>query len=194
MARMNGDGKRRIVASALKLIARLGPNAASVRAITKAAGVTEAALYRHFASKNELLLEIYRSLVGEMIEEKRAIAAGDAPLRLRFERWIRVSYESFDHDRAAFSFVLLTEHRFPKSARGVTTSQGRIFMEMYAAAARRGEARNMPAELAMSHFTGVMLNIPRLINAGRLKGPARQYASGVTDAVCRLLLRRDGRG
>jgi len=193
MPQKSSDGKSRIVASALKLVARHGPHAASVRAITSAAGVTEGALYRHFASKDALLLEIYRNLVGAMIEEKKAIAADDAPLRSRVERWIRVSYESFDRDRAAFSFVLLTEHKFPKSARGITTSQSRIFIDMYTSAVDRGEAHDVSAELAMSHFTGVMLNIPRLINSGRLKGPAKPYVPAVADAVCRMLVRGDGR-
>jgi hypothetical protein len=45
----------------------------------------------------------------------------------------------------------------------------------------------MPPELALSHFTGLMLNVPRLINEGTLEGPASRYVDDVADAVWRAL-------
>lgn len=51
--------KEKIFEAALKLFSEKGFNASSVRDITKEAGVTVAALYNHFRSKNELLKAIY---------------------------------------------------------------------------------------------------------------------------------------
>ena len=51
-----------------------------------------------------------------------------------------------------------------------------------------GQARVPPltAELGMGHFTGVMLNVPRLINDGMLSGPAGTYTGEVLNALTRI--------
>jgi AcrR family transcriptional regulator len=50
--------RERILASATRLFAELGFAGASMPAIAKAAGITAGAIYKHFESKGELLLEV----------------------------------------------------------------------------------------------------------------------------------------
>jgi AcrR family transcriptional regulator len=50
----------RILASAARLFAQHGFEGASMPAIAKAAGITAGAIYKHFESKGELLLEVVR--------------------------------------------------------------------------------------------------------------------------------------
>jgi len=53
-----------IVRAATLLFAEKGIDAASMREIAQAAGVREAAIYRHFAGKDDLAREIFASWYG----------------------------------------------------------------------------------------------------------------------------------
>jgi AcrR family transcriptional regulator len=55
--------RQRIVAAAVSLFAEQGFDATSVNQVVQRAQVAKGALYHHFASKDELLYEVYRELV-----------------------------------------------------------------------------------------------------------------------------------
>ncbi len=175
------------MAAAVRLIARNGVKATTVRSIAREAGVTDGALYRHYTSKEELYIDVYTCIVTDMIRAKQAVAFSDAPVRQKLRAWVRVSYDFFDRHPDAFTFVLLTPHDLPESKREIMRAQGTIFINVVRQAQVAGEMKSIPPELALSHFTGLMLNVPRLINEGVLKGPARGYVDEVTNAVYRVL-------
>jgi AcrR family transcriptional regulator len=187
MSTTRKNKKQDLVDAAVRLVAREGIQAATVRSITRAAGVTEGALYRHFPSKAELYRDVYTQIVAEMIRAKETIAGSDAPMRDKLHEWVRVSYEFFDRHADAFTFVLLTPHEFTEGERRIATIQGLILMELIERAQANGEVRRVPPALALSHVTGVMLNVPRFINEGALKGPASQYTDDVSAAIWRML-------
>jgi AcrR family transcriptional regulator len=180
------NSKEDIIESAIWLVAREGMQAATIRAIARRAGITEGAIYRHFTSKIELLQEIYERLVAKMAEDKKRIAGNTDPFGEKLHEWIRITYEFYDEYPEAFTFVLLTPHNLDME---VFHKQGKIFIRMVQAAQRTGEARKIKAPLALSHFTGVTLNVTRLINEGTLRGPAIQYVEEVSGAVHRMCLK-----
>jgi AcrR family transcriptional regulator len=55
-----GSTRERILASAARLFAEHGFEGASMPAIAKASGITAGAIYKHFKSKGELLLEVVK--------------------------------------------------------------------------------------------------------------------------------------
>src|SRR5688572_18844777 len=67
----HGDVPRALVASAVEIIERDGPDALTVREAVKAVGVTHGAAYRHFKDKTELLAAVaeqaYRDLRGKLL-------------------------------------------------------------------------------------------------------------------------------
>jgi AcrR family transcriptional regulator len=72
-----GSGTReRLLAAAQELIEEGGYGAAPVLAIAERAGVAAGTLYRHFPSKAELFLEVFRSVCAG--EERAMLAAADA--------------------------------------------------------------------------------------------------------------------
>jgi AcrR family transcriptional regulator len=80
--------RERLLAAAQALIEEGGYGAASVIAIAARAGVAAGTLYRHFASKEELFVEVFRSVCGREERAMRAAAAGmadDAPAAQRLE-------------------------------------------------------------------------------------------------------------
>ena len=64
--------------AALRQLAQSGPTGLSVSAIGKELGVSGPALYRYFASRDELLTELVIDAYGDLAESLRA-AASDAP-------------------------------------------------------------------------------------------------------------------
>src|SRR5438128_12593927 len=67
--------RERILAVARDLFYRRGIHAVGVDAIAEAAGTNKMTLYRHFASKDELVAECLREFVREKDAEWDAIAA-----------------------------------------------------------------------------------------------------------------------
>lgn len=172
-----------IVAATVRLAARQGVTGASIRQIASEAGVTEGALYRHFDSKDDLCQQAYQQIVTDMAEEKEQIVrSSEKQLSLRLRQWIHLSYGYFDQYPEAFTYVLLTSYDFAES--DIVLRQSRMLAELLAAANRDGEFPDMDPALAVSHFSGLMLNIPRLINEGTLPGPALQYVDSIASAVC----------
>src|SRR5215469_2654572 len=71
-----GTKRPAIVRAATKLFARGGVDATSMRDIADASGIREAAIYRHFASKEELSREIFTSWYGWYSRQLREIVHG----------------------------------------------------------------------------------------------------------------------
>jgi AcrR family transcriptional regulator len=69
--------RERLLGAALELIEEGGYSSASVAAIAARAGVAAGTLYRHFSSKEQLFVEVFRAVCDR---EERAIAAAAASL------------------------------------------------------------------------------------------------------------------
>jgi AcrR family transcriptional regulator len=69
--------RERLLAAAQQLIEEGGYGAATVAAIADRAGVAAGTLYRHFASKEELFVELFRAVCSR---EERAMRAAAAPV------------------------------------------------------------------------------------------------------------------
>ncbi len=185
-AKRNGNTKQELISAAVRLGARGGPAAITIGAIARQVGITEAAVYRHFRSKDALLCHAYALIIDEMIAEKRHLIALDAPLREKLGEWVSLAYAYFDRSPDAYMFALLTPHVGPQ-ADHVATGHDGLFRELFERARATGEARPIEVELAMGHFAGVVLSVPRLIHEGILKGPASAYVEEVSAAVGRML-------
>ncbi len=189
MAKTRSNTKNRLIDTTIKLAASGGNEAATIQAIASDVGITEAAIYRHFASKEELRWAAYKQTVEQMIHGKELLVESDLPLRQKILAWVRLTYAYFDKLPDAFTYVLLTPQ--PKlrerADREITTRQGALFLRLMKTSGAAGEIRDIKPEVALSHFTGLMLNVPRLIREGALTGPATQYADEVAAAVWCIL-------
>jgi AcrR family transcriptional regulator len=61
--------EKRIVAAAVRLFAEQGFDGTSVQEIVEEASVTKGALYHYFESKNDLLFEIYHTLIARQLAD-----------------------------------------------------------------------------------------------------------------------------
>jgi len=169
------------------VVAQGGPEAATIRAIAKDMGVNEAALYRHYKSKEQILWDAYARIVEDMAREKRALARSTAGFRAILREWIRLSFDYFDNHPDAFAYVLLLPPPGSVRATDIVSLQGRIFLTLVRRALMAHEIRVISPQLALSHFSGILLNVPRLIREGTLRGPAMQYVDEVAEAAWRAL-------
>ncbi len=187
MGRPSKINREAIVDCAVRLVARNGHRSTTVRSISEAMGVNEATLYRYYRSKDEFLWDAYVRVVEKMAKEKENLVAAPLSFREKLREWVRLTFAYFDGHPDAFTYVLLLPPPTCVGDAEITHTQGRIFMTLAQQARERGEIRDIPPELALSHFSGVMLNVPRLIVAKTLRGPASFYADEVADAAWRTL-------
>ena len=183
--------RENLVDAAVRLAAQNGVDATSVRTIAREAGVTEAMLYRHFKSKDELWRDVYTRIVEEMVRDKAALLGDSAPIRQRIHEWVRLTYEYYDGNRDAFTYVLLMPSSFAEKLGDIYYKHGRLFKQLLEEGRQRGELRHdIDMTLALSLFSGVLLNVPRSINDGLLDGPAAHYIDAVAESAWQLLKAR----
>ena len=120
-----------------------------------------------------------------MASAKEAVVENSAAMGVKIHDWVRLTYEYFDTYPDAFTYVLLTPHDFPDELNEIATRQGRMLMEMLDPISR-ARVPPLTGELALSHFTGLMLNVPRLINEGALSGTASSFTEEVVNALLQV--------
>jgi AcrR family transcriptional regulator len=81
----HGDLRNALVAAAAKLAEQSGPQAVTVRAAARAAGVTPTAAYRHFENHEQLLSaakdEAQERMANAMLTQVRALPENEDPVR-----------------------------------------------------------------------------------------------------------------
>jgi AcrR family transcriptional regulator len=101
--------RQRLLAAAQELIEQGGYGAASVIAIADRAGVAAGTLYRHFASKEELFVDVFRSVCAREERAMRAAAAelpADSPAVRRLETVLtRFAERALRNPRLAWALI-----------------------------------------------------------------------------------------
>ncbi len=172
--------------AAIRLGAQQGVHAATIRTIAKEAGVTEGAIYKHFQNKEDLIRDAYTAIVNEMVRDKEVLVKADLPFSYAVSAWVKLTYEYFDGNRDAFTYVLLMPQSMADTLGEIYTRQGMLFRSFLRHAQETNQARVMDTDLAVALFAGVILNIPRLINEGALEAPAMQYADEIAETILKI--------
>jgi AcrR family transcriptional regulator len=101
--------RERLLTAAQELIEQGGYGAASVIAIAERAGVAAGTLYRHFTSKEELFVEVFRAVCAREERAMRAAAAemgDDAPAVRRLETVLsRFAERALRNPRLAWALI-----------------------------------------------------------------------------------------
>ena len=185
----HGALRQALVDAALEIIERRGPKALSMRAVARRAGVSSAAPYRHFCSRDELLAAVSEEGFSTLAEHIReAIAAHpDAPLA-RFGE-TGVAYVRFAAAHPAHYAVMCTPGLFDKTAhpsvQAAASDALALLFEAIADCQSSGLVRSdPPADLAMVAWSAVH-GLASLISSGQLS--ALGLASRDVDSLARTL-------
>jgi AcrR family transcriptional regulator len=127
-----------IVRAATSLFATKGVDATSMREIADAAGVREAAIYRYFASKEELSREIFVSWYGWYSRQLREIVRGRGGTREKVYGAARLELSAAVEHTEAFTYFCENEARFLRS---LPTSVPRV-RDVVVELIKQGQARS----------------------------------------------------
>lgn len=131
----HGDLPRALVAAALGLIERLGPETFTLREVAAAVGVTHGAAYRHFADKTALLAAVsqegYRALAARLADVAASVK-GDPPSRIRAlaSAYVEFAIERPAHYRVMWGARLNEDGRFPALEAAIGTAFEIMVSEM----------------------------------------------------------------
>lgn len=176
--------RARLIRAAIAIAARDGLAAATTAAIAAEAGVAEGTLYRHFDSKDDLLIAAYREMKTEVFIK----SAGDVDASLsppeRLKRGWKAIYLAYRADADAFAFgqrfaeSALAEREGGEAARAL----GKLVADLRRAGLASGHFRNLPADLLGNLF---FAPISALLKA-ELKG--RRWTDAEIDAAASAVL------
>lgn len=163
------DTKTRLMRAAMDIVARDGFQAATTAAIAESAGLAEGTLYRHYKSKEDLLLAVYRQIKAEVFESMRASSAPGASLETQFRGlWIAV-WTAYREDMTAFTFG----QRFgesPLSRIDGGAAHEPMIQHIHAlidAGQSAGQIKPVPRETLLVFFFAPLTGLLKQANAGR---------------------------
>ncbi len=172
--------------AALQLFVERGVHATGIREIAKHAGCSEAALYRHWSNKDDLVDKLFREHLVEVTDLLSAAIAAEATIPAKIEAAVRACYKLYDEQPLVFRFVLLVQHEVSKNIDGEQRMPHDVVIELAEAAKKAGEAKGDAVVLAAA-LIGVFLQTATYVLYGRLPGPLSAYAKTVAATAMRIL-------
>ena len=104
------DTRDRIERAAIQLFAEKGVDATSVRDVARVVDISEGALYRHFAGKDELVWEAFERNYVLFAGRLESLAQVERTARGKLAAMIRGFCQAHDEDPLLFRFLLFVQH------------------------------------------------------------------------------------
>lgn len=100
--------KKQIVDAARKLIVRRGSEHVTIRGLAKEVGISEAAIYRHFRSKRDILSFLADDLTENLLHDVDHMEENDTPSLDAIENTLKIHFSSIEQ-RKGMTFQVLAE-------------------------------------------------------------------------------------
>jgi AcrR family transcriptional regulator len=160
--------RERIEEESIKLFASRGIAETSVRDITRAVGISEGALYRHFESKDDLVWQAFEHNYTSFATELDSLASQPVSVKDKIAAMIRGFCRAHDENPTLFNFLVFVQHgqlsKLPADAPTPVTVMRRVI-------ARAIEQRELPAQdpdLATALVLGTVLQPATFAAYGRI--------------------------
>ncbi len=175
--------RSKVERAAIELFAARGTDGVSIAEIAAAAGVSQGALYRHYASKDALASSLFAVAYSQTGADLDAIASRQTGFRARIGDMVRHFCAIYDSDPALFRFMLIAQHDLlPCLPRGQRTPVDAI-ADTVAAAVQTGEIDPVDADAAAAVVIGVVLQTAVFHIYGRLEGCLLTRAQSLAMAI-----------
>ena len=181
--------KQEILRAAMKLFSERGFDATSIRDIARESGYTNPALYKHFASKEELALHLFETCHRRMWAKcNAAIAAADS-FEEKLGGYIGQFLELVDEHPETVAFLsdsarVLWPKAGPTVRRQTMIGLARSLMSK-APRSRRGRSAFNP-DVAAASLQGTLGELARMLQVGVVPGPAVRWKSELVTFFRRL--------
>ncbi len=127
------DKRRAILKAAAKLFASHGFDRASMNEIALACGVSKALLYHYYASKDQLLFDIIRAHLDDLVAAIEAVPTTLAP-RERLAAMINALLEEYRHADEEHQIQISDMKRLPAEMKTELVERERILVKQFAGA------------------------------------------------------------
>jgi len=104
--------KHKIMSAALSCFAEKGYDGTSNKDIAMASGTSEAALYRHFDSKEDLAKSLHVRCLNRLVGKMEETADSRQPILEKLRDIVTLMLDSYREETNAFRFVLLNVHEY----------------------------------------------------------------------------------
>ncbi|PRY30916.1 TetR/AcrR family transcriptional regulator [Umezawaea tangerina] len=155
----NATVPERLISAATELFAAKGFDRVAVQEVVDRAGVTKGAMYHYFGSKDDLLHEIYGSVLRMQTARLEEIAAGPEPITHRLHAAaadvIVTSIDNFDQAKVYFR----SADHLAEDKRLAMRAERRTYHERFRALVEEGQAAgvfrtDIPADLTVHYYFG----------------------------------------
>src|SRR6266851_2519888 len=151
-----GTKRPAIVAAATSLFASKGVDATSMREVADAAGVREAAIYRHFRGKEEMAQEIFASWYGWYSQQVQEIVERGDSVREKLHALVHVEFEAARAHPQEFLYFCENEARFLRGIRRDIPRVRQELIKMLRKEQASGEVRRGDAALLADMLSGAL--------------------------------------
>ena len=148
-----------IVQAALSLFAERGLDGTSMRDIARAAGVQEAAIYRHFASKDALARELFLSAYLWHCTRVQGIVTGGDPLTDTLRAIVRQEFGMAERYPEAFVYMCENEQKFVADLPADVPTVRTLLIEFITHGQERGELATGDPELIADLLSGALCEV-----------------------------------
>jgi AcrR family transcriptional regulator len=179
----------RIKQAALRLVVERGVGGTTIRDLAEMAQVSEGALYRHYATKEDLLRDLFKEHYAAFAKRLAFLQAREKDLRAKLRAIVRDTCRLFDEDPVAYRFLLLAQHEAMRLFPPGPDSPVPVLRQMIASAARSGEIKFKNADLGAAMILGLMVQPAVSVINGTLSGPMSRHADEIAGGCERVLYR-----
>ena len=180
--------KARIERTALALFAEKGVDQTTIRDIAEGAGIAEGTIYRHFASKEELIAGIFAENYGALAEELDSLQAHHDGIAEKLEAMAGRFFALFESDRDLFRFLFFVQHGQLEKLPPHTGNVVAVIRAALEEAMARGEIPRRDPDLATAWVFGAVTQPAVFRIYGRIATPLTALVRE-TAAACLGLLR-----
>jgi len=144
--------KQRIKEAAINLFSEKGYAATTMRQIARKAGLAPGSLYNHVKRKSDLLLDIHRNFVDEVIEKTKQKVNPDQSCEKRLREVFKTFMKAIFENKLSFKILLEQETFLPPAAKKEVGRNVNLlkegFKRIIQSGIERGEFREVDIKMA----------------------------------------------
>jgi AcrR family transcriptional regulator len=180
--------RARIRAAALKLFVSKGVKETTTRDLARSAHIAEGTIYRHYASKDELIRDLFESHFTEFSNElDRIQAAARGGIDEKLRAMVEYMCQLFDSDRTLYQFLLIVQHEALPTLVSRDNSPLQVLRKALSDAIKRREIPEQDVRLSAAMILGAVMQPALALIYGSLQGRMTKFAPTIHGACRRIV-------
>lgn len=169
--------------AAIGLFAAKGVDGVSIGDIAAVAGVSQGALYRHYASKEDLAWSLFSTAYLHAGADLDRIRRRECGFAARLMAMVAHFCALYDSDPSLFRFMLISQHGLLPRIRPEQRTPVDAVADTVGDAIRAGELAEVDPQAATAAIFGIVLQTALFHIYDRLRGPLAARAASLTRAA-----------